>query len=323
VLSRESRLLCAAVLAFLTAQQTSIEAFLAGTEGSAHQRELRAYLETVMAQGCTSPGRWVIGVEGEAPVARAALWSLPRAAVPSHIVLIETDWTDPKLAAGRALMRELHQRASALGADALEHTVDSPPVAPQYQEHTDARIRLLEACGYELLRDGLRWQLSAPASQEAGPLHFRSLPDVGEEAFVDAIAATFEGTPDAELQRDVDELGRHGAARQYLLDHQSLDHRPEWWELGYTDRGALAGVIMGARNPTSAVIAYVGVVPEQRGRGYAAPLVRRGTERLVAAGAGKIRADCDRENIPMVKGFQRAGYEQFARRRSFRASGRR
>jgi ribosomal protein S18 acetylase RimI-like enzyme len=311
------------VYAFLTAQQASIEAFLAVSDGSAHQRELRAYLETLMARGCTSPDWCVIGVDDEAPVARAALWSLPRAPAPSHIVLIETDWTDPELAAGRALMSDVHQRASALGASALQHTVDSPPVAPQFQEHTDARIRLLEACRYELLRDGLRWQLAAPASQGPAPLQFRSLPDVGEEAFVDAIAATFEATPDAELQRDVDELGRHGAARQYLLDHQSLDHRPEWWELGYTDGGVLAGVIMGARNPTSAVIAYVGVVPEQRGRGYAAPLVRRGTERLVAAGAGEIRADCDRENIPMVKGFQRAGYEQFARRRSFRASGRR
>jgi ribosomal protein S18 acetylase RimI-like enzyme len=311
------------MIAFLTEQQTSIDAFLAASDGSPHQRELRAYLETLMAQGCTSPHWWVIAVEGEAPVTRAALWSLPGAPVPSHLVLIETDWTDPELAAGRALMSELSRRARALGADALEHTVDSPPVAPQYQEHTDARIRLLEACGYELLRDGLRWQLSAPASREAGPLHFRSLPDVGEEAFVDAIAATFEGTPDAELQRDVDELGRHGAARHYLLDHQSLDHRPECWELGYADDGALAGVIMGARNPTSAVVAYVGVVPEQRGRGYAAPLIRRGTERLVAAGAGEIRADCDRENIPMVKAFQRAGYEQFARRRSFRASTRR
>jgi ribosomal protein S18 acetylase RimI-like enzyme len=311
------------VLAFLTAQQASIEAFLAASDGSPHQRELSAYLETLMAQECTSPEWCVIGLEGETPVARAALWSLPRAPVPSHVVLVETDWADPELAAGRALMSDLHRRASALGADALEHTVDSPPVAPQYQEHTDARIRLLEASGYELLRDGLRWQRSAPAPGEAGPLAFRSLPDVGEEAFVEAIAATFEGTPDAELQRDVDELGRDGAARQYLLDHKSLDHQPEWWELGYTDGGALAGVIMGARNPTSAVIAYVGVVPEQRGRGYAAPLVRRGTERLVAAGAGEIRADCDRQNIPMAKGFQRAGYEQFARRRSFRASARR
>jgi hypothetical protein len=46
--------------------------------------------------------------------------------------------------------------------------------------------------------------------------------------------------------------------------------------------------------------------------------VRRGTERLLAAGADEIRGDCDLDNAGMVKGFERAGYEQFARRRSYR-----
>jgi RimJ/RimL family protein N-acetyltransferase len=60
------------------------------------------------------------------------------------------------------------------------------------------------------------------------------------------------------------------------------------------------------------------VVPEQRGRGLAGALVRRATHRLAGAGATEIRADCDRENVPMARAFARAGYEQFARRRSFR-----
>ena len=238
--------------------------------------------------------------------------------MPSHAVLIETDWAERDLAAGRALMAAVHARAAQLGARSLEHTVDCPPVAPQYQEHADARIRLLHSCGYELLRDGLRWLATAPRAHEGGPLRFRSLPEVGEAAFVDAIAATLQGTPDTELQRDVEERGAHDAARDYLLDHQSLEHRPEWFELAYAADGTLAGVIMGARNPTSAVIAYVGVVPEHRGRGLAAPLVRRGTARLVAGGATEIRGDCDRANVAMAKAFERAGYERFARRRSFR-----
>jgi len=61
-----------------------------------------------------------------------------------------------------------------------------------------------------------------------------------------------------------------------------LGHAPEaivdpiGWDLAHTTDGALDGVIMAARNPSSAVIAYVGVVPELRGRGLAARLVRRG-----------------------------------------------
>jgi RimJ/RimL family protein N-acetyltransferase len=276
------------------------------------------YLDTLVAAGCTRPEWWVVRFDGDAPVARAALWALPGGVVPTNIVLIETDWADDALAAGRELMTAVHERAVVLGAGSLEHTIDSPAVPAQYQEHPEARVRLLEESGYVLLRDGLRWLLASPTPQDESPLRFRSLPEVGEEAFVDAIAASFEGTADSELQHDIADHGVRGAARQYLHDHQALDHRPEWFELGYAEDGALAGVIMGARNPTSAVIAYVGVVPGQRGRGFAAPLVRRGTERLLAAGAREIRGDCDRENVAMAKAFQRAGYEQFARRRSFR-----
>jgi RimJ/RimL family protein N-acetyltransferase len=291
----------------------AMSTFMDVTAASPHQPELAAYLDTLVEQRCTRPEWWI--VDGSS---RAALWSLPGVEVPSSVVLIETDWDDPQLRAGRALMASVHELAAGLGADALDHMVDSPPVAPQHQERPEERVALLEATGYELLRDGLRWLLSSPGERgEPGPLTFRTIADVGEDAFVEAIAATFDGTADSELTLDVEQHGAREAARQYLEDHQSLEHRPEWFELGYAD-GDLAGVIMGARNPTSAVIAYVGVVPAQRGRGLAAPLVRRGTARLAAAGATEIRGDCDRDNVAMAKAFERAGYARFARRRSFR-----
>jgi RimJ/RimL family protein N-acetyltransferase len=84
------------------------------------------------------------------------------------------------------------------------------------------------------------------------------------------------------------------------------------------DFRALVGLVIPARNPSAAVVAHVGIVPEQRGRGLAPQLVRRGTERLLASGADEIRGDCDRANIAMAKAFERAGYEQFARRRTYR-----
>jgi RimJ/RimL family protein N-acetyltransferase len=111
-----------------------------------------------------------------------------------------------------------------------------------------------------------------------------------------------------------------GAARSDFRGLQGMEYRPEWWELAYEEGGALAGVIMAARNPSAAVIAYVGVVPEQRRRGLAPELVRRGTERLLESGADEIRGDCDRDSIGMVKAFERAGYEQFARRRKYQRS---
>jgi ribosomal protein S18 acetylase RimI-like enzyme len=254
------------------------------------------------------------------PVARAALWAMPDEAVPTDVVMIDADWNDRELAGGHALVTRVHELAAALGAHELRHHVDSPPGAPQYQEHDSARVRLLTEAGYELLRDGLRWLYTASPTREPSPessLAFRGLPEVGEEAFVEALAATYEGTRDSWLTRGIQERGLLGAARSDFLDYQDLEYLPEWWELAYAEGGALAGVIMAARNPGSAVVAYVGVVPQQRGRGLAAQLVRRGTGQLVDSGASEVRGDCDRENVPMVKAFQRAGYEEIARRRSY------
>lgn len=307
------------MLTFVTADEASIDAFLSVSEASPFHDRLRAYLESLVRQGCTKPEWCLVGLDAGRPVARGALWALPEHPVPTDIVLIDADWSDPDLVGGRELLNELHQLARTFGADVLSHSVDAPPNAPQYQENEADRGRLLERSGYRLLRDGLRWRyLQTSPNAVADPsLQFRSLSDVGDDAFVEAIAATFEGTRDSWITRNVNEQGRLPAARSDFGDYQDMDHRPAWWELAYAGDGSLVGVIMAARNPSSAVIAYVGIVPTHRGRGLSSVLVRRGTEHLLASGASDIRGDCDRDNPAMVKAFERAGFERFARRRTF------
>jgi RimJ/RimL family protein N-acetyltransferase len=309
------------VLEFVTAEDTSMEEFLSVSAASSFQEQLLEYAESLVRQEYTKPEWCVLALERGAPAARGAFWAFPGEAVPRDLVLIETDWSDESLSAGQALLIRLDELARALGAEELTHSVDSPPAAPQYQEHEDERIRLLERAGYELLRDGLRWRYSGPALEEAPQGHsltFRTLSEAGQDAFIEAIAATYEGIRDSWITERIKELGTLRAARADFRDEQSLDYRPEWWELAYTSEGTLAGVIMAARNPTAAIISYVGIVPELRGRGLAPQLVRRGTGRLLDSGADEIRGDCDRDNIGMIKAFERAGYEEFARRRTYK-----
>jgi ribosomal protein S18 acetylase RimI-like enzyme len=308
------------MLEFATAEEASMDAFLSVSDGSTYERELREYAESLLEQRFTKPSWCLLALEGDDPVARAALWSLPDHDAPTDIVLIDADWSDDQLAVGRAVLSRLHELARALGAGVLSHHVDNPPAAPQYQENEDARIRLLTGSGYEIVRDGLRWRYpasSSPAPQPESSLDFHPLSEVGEDAFVEAIASTYEGTLDSWLNQNIAQHGLNGAARTDFADLQGMDYRPEWWELAHEQDGSLAGVVMAARNPSTAVIAYVGVVPEQRGRGHAPRLVRRGTERLIESGADEIRGDCDRDNVAMVRAFERAGYEQFARRRTY------
>jgi ribosomal protein S18 acetylase RimI-like enzyme len=303
---------------FATADEASLETFLSASEESPYQGQLREYAKTLLQRGSTRLEWCLVGLDDGIPAARAALWALPGQAVPTDIVLIAADWEDDELSGGHELLPEVHELARSLGAKALSHHVDSPPGPPQWQESEDARIRLLVESGYELLRDGLRWMYSGSPVPRQQSLVYRALPDVGEDAFVEAIASTYEGTRDSWINQTVDEHGAIGAARADFDDYRQMEHLPEWWELAYTADGELAGVIMAARNPTTAVIAYVGVVPDHRGRGLAPELVQRGTEQLVASGSTEIGGDCDRDNVGMVKAFRRAGFEEAARRHSYR-----
>jgi ribosomal protein S18 acetylase RimI-like enzyme len=308
------------MLSFLTAEEASMEAFLSVSAASPYQPQLREYAHSLLEQRCTRPEWCLLGLVENMPVARAALWALPDEAVPSDVVLIEANWSEPDLAGAHALLKQTHELAAALGAREAQHHVDSPPGRPQYQEHESERVRLLSEAGYELQRDGLRWLYTTAAVVEPPPessLAFRGLPEVGEAVFVEALALTYKGTRDSMITRHIQQRGLLEAARSDFRDYQQAEYLPEWWELAYTEDGALAGVIMAARIPGSAVVAYVGVVPEQRGRGLAVQLVRRGTRQLVAGGVSEIRGDCDRDNVAMVKAFQRAGFEQVARRRTY------
>jgi GNAT superfamily N-acetyltransferase len=96
--------------------------------------------------------------------------------------------------------------------------------------------------------------------------------------------------------------------RYYL----SMPGPRDWWRLAYTPQGGLAGLAIPARNADGPVVAYLGVVPELRGNGYADDLLAEVTHLLAAAGARWIQADTDLANQPMACGFQRAGYRNFA-----------
>ncbi len=55
-------------------------------------------------------------------------------------------------------------------------------------------------------------------------------------------------------------------------------------------------------------VGYLGVVPEQRGRGLIDEILAEITRFHAAAGAERITATTDTVNVPMAAAFDRAGY---------------
>jgi hypothetical protein len=68
-----------------------------------------------------------------------------------------------------------------------------------------------------------------------------------------------------------------------------------------------------ARNHYHAIIAYLGVLPAQRGNGYINEILAEGTRILAAQDMPRIRASTDLGNVPMAETFNRAGWVNFER----------
>jgi ribosomal protein S18 acetylase RimI-like enzyme len=214
--------------------------------------------------------------------------------------------------------------ARRLGADKIEHVLDTPPMRPQFQHHPGKRLEVLEGAGFAFRRETDRFHRRGEEPPPVpGRLSFRTLQEVGEAAFVDAMMRVSEGTLDREIRKERTRLGPLWAARDFFDDARRVEHDPSWWRLAYDGPGEdLAGLVMPAEPPGFLTIFYVGVVPEMRGRGYVDELLAAGTAALLGAraqGGGEkpLWADTDVTNAPMAAAFGRAGWTRFAARREY------
>lgn len=282
----------------------------------------RAYLGQLLDSSCTRP-EWCLVAEGEAGrlVGSVVLWTIPGHEVPLAMVLFEAPADAPEVAA--ALLDAAAARAKELGANELEHVVDSPAQAPQFQRGPERRGELLRQAGFRPVRDGRRFSLQvsdgtlAALPADDPRLTFRTLAELGPEPFVAVLEELLADTADARLAADVREHGPRRAAELLFEETAELKHEPAWWEIGYDADGSPAVISLPAENPSVPVIGFVGVAPAHRGKGYATSVVVRGTRVLAANGAAEIRGDCDAANVAMAKAFARAGYENFADRLEF------
>ncbi|MEV8531517.1 GNAT family N-acetyltransferase [Streptomyces sp. NPDC051211] len=282
----------------------------------------RAYLAQLLDSKCTRPEWCLVAEDADGrPAGSVVLWTIPGHAVPLAVVLFEAPADAPE--AGTALLDAAAAKARELGATELEHVVDSPAQAPQFQRDPERRGELLRQAGFRVVRDGRRFSRRIPLAGLAElpaddpRLTFRSLAELGPGAFTDVLQDLLADTADARLAADVWEHGARRAAELLFEETAELRHEPDWWEIGYDADGTPAVISLPAENPSVPVIGFVGVVPAHRGKGYATSVVVRGTRVLAAHGATEVRGDCDAANVAMAKAFRRAGYENFADRLEF------
>ena len=286
-----------------------------------HRKEVKRYLDRMFAAGSMRPEWCFLGEEGDRPVGRVAFWTLPGMEEPFAIVQLDVDWEGDYASVGTRLLEGILDGARALGAEEVEHVIDTPPMRPQFQHHAQKRIELLKRAGFYLRRETGRyeWRGIEPPT-EPGRLSFHALEEVGEESFVEAMERVSEGTLDREIRGERQRLGTKRAAQEFFDDASRVQHDASWWRLAYAPNGELAGLIMLTEPPGFLTIFYVGVAPAMRGRGYVNDLLATGTATLLEAGRKNDKpliADTDVSNEPMAAAFERAGWTRFAARQEY------
>ncbi|MFI9585722.1 GNAT family N-acetyltransferase [Streptomyces sp. NPDC052236] len=172
----------------------------------------------------------------------------------------------------------------------------------------EARIRAASAAGMKVLVERYRyhWTPSCGLPERPGRLEFRPEPD--DAVILDVLRRVHSVTLDAHALRAIAESGVDQAAQEELDFFHWCPSPREWWQLAYTPEGELVGIHVPAHNPSGPCVGFIGVVPEQRGNGYAYDLLAECTHFLVEQGAEFIAGATDQGNFPMAANFAKAGH---------------
>ena len=173
-------------------------------------------------------------------------------------------------------------------------------------------MEVMARTGARLLVERLRleWLPGTSIPERTGRLRFRPALDRGE--LIGLMTLVLDGTLDAHSRRDLQTMTpMEAATAQYEDEFLAYQTPREWWTIADDPSGDAVGFVIPARNSYHPIIAYIGVVPAQRGQGYVDEILAEGTRILAANDVPRIRASTDVGNVPMAKAFARLGYGNF------------
>ncbi|MFC8721279.1 GNAT family N-acetyltransferase [Kitasatospora sp. NPDC057198] len=283
---------------------------------------------------------------GRAPLAVAIWWGSPAEARPSSLdaLFARSDplWsfaaprrrtpsvpepiTDPRSAVAAALLVAAHR---VFAADGLAPPPDYHLLLPSgWRDRPEVaasvawRRRAAEAAGLRLSVERLRFERSTgrPVPSFSDRLLFTPEPD--DEVFVDLFRRSLLKTLDTLSIRQVLRTGTAVHARSEIAFYRrEMRGRRSWWRIARTAAGQVVGFVIPSHNSVVPMVGYLGVLPEFRGRGYAAELLAEATRILAAETPSEVvRAETNLTNHPMVAALELVGYRDRIRRLVFSAA---
>lgn len=181
-------------------------------------------------------------------------------------------------------------------------------ISKEVHPHAPARCRLMETFGLELFQEkqGYFWVDDGFPIEVGDRLGFRSITEVGEEAYRSIMASCGEGTLDRNDRYYWEGCGPDNWAAQ-MMAYLNEEDAPMWL-VGYDSGSAVGYVAVVSAEDWGSTIGHIGVAPEDRGRGFIHDLLAAGTAAVQRAGITTMLSDVDVLNTPMRRAMVRAGH---------------
>ena len=179
--------------------------------------------------------------------------------------------------------------------------------------HHDALRRLLDSLGFDLFieKQGFSWADDGSRMGLPARLTFRTVEEVGIDAYRDVMARCGDGSLDRNDRYYWDGCGPENWARQ--MTEYLVDTDRNMWLIGYTGNEPVGYVAVGSNENWGSTINHIGVVPDHRGNGYIDDLIAAGTVAAREQGITTMLSDVDVENTPMMDAMRRAGHREDTR----------
>jgi RimJ/RimL family protein N-acetyltransferase len=179
--------------------------------------------------------------------------------------------------------------------------------------HHAERRRLLRGLGFEVFveKQGFTWADDGSAITVPGRLTFRTIEEVGVDAFRVVMGQCGDGSLDRNDRYYWDGSGADNWAQQmteYLADTDS-----SMWLIGYSGEEPVGYVAVASDEDWGSTIVHIGVVPGHRGSGYINDLIAAGTAAARDTGITSMLSDVDVVNLPMMAAMRRAGHGENVR----------
>jgi ribosomal protein S18 acetylase RimI-like enzyme len=217
--------------------------------------------------------------------------------------LLAARWSPGDLDAARAVV----SAAVQAGRPGVEINV-----ATNAEIHDDPaeRLALFEEFGFVLWqeKEGFWWAEAGQELPESDRIVARPLAEVGAERFASVVEACTVGTLDRIDADTIASMGGAGWAKG-LMDAYAEPDGDSWWFLAENHDGDVVGFVgIGGFEDNVGTILHIGVVPDQRGRGYVDQLLRLVNRSARERGWQGVLSDSDTLNPPMAAAFERNGH---------------